>query len=761
MKTYDIKPPGLTEPVIKLRRISRERVVIPKKEAVDLFQREFFSRLKAQTVSFPKEEFFDEGLAFEKKIIPLNKKVRVKAFSFEEFLKKLSPTPFSYWFHPLFRFAATLVIISLFFPLCGYIERGIQVKDKVMVEAQEGYEHLLKARESAENADFESAGKDFQAAASSFEEASRISAEAGQILFFVLKHMPISNKASSGAYLLEAGESISRAGEHFLVGLEPFLEEKPSSYFKEKGGKSSLTEEIKNSQGELEAAGLELEKATEALSKVKISALPEEVQPKAAELKEKLPLLSKNTGMLLDYFNALLMILGDDYAKKYLFVFQNNHEARATGGFIGSYGVIDVDRGSVKKIFVDDIYNPDGQFFEKIVPPAPIQKIDNSWHMRDANWFCDFPVTAQKISWFYEKTGGPTVDGIIAMTPSVIEKLLNLTGPIEVSGHGVKVDSNNFVEITQSKIETDFSEEKSQPKKILTDLTPLLLDKVFSLPAEKWPEVLRVLDESLKEKHLLLFFNDEEAQEFVSRHNFSGEVLETERDFLMVVNSNIGGHKTDFLMEDKIYHHVKIEDDGRVIDKVIIKRKHLGSEENQFELSDAENWHKKTNYNYLRVLVPSGTRLLDASGFVAESEIPDYIGEKKFAGFKRDEDIVRLESTLEKIQDKKVWRGEEAGKTVFSGWVATPPKEESVVTLKYELPFKISFDSFLENAEAYSLLLEKQAGAKEAQFESTLELPPRTEVKWHHGEGMHVLDDKVIIKTSLNRDKYFGIVITK
>jgi len=125
-------------------------------------------------------------------------------------------------------------------------------------------------------------------------------------------------------------------------------------------------------------------------------------------------------------------LLGYNGPRKYLFLFQNNHEIRATGGFIGSYGVLNVHNGNVKELFVDGIFNPDGQLSVRVVPPKPIQKISTNWSTHDANWFPNFPTSAEKIAWFYEKTGGPTVDGIITLTPTVMEKLLEITGPIEM-----------------------------------------------------------------------------------------------------------------------------------------------------------------------------------------------------------------------------------------------------------------------------------------------------------------------------------------
>ncbi|MCB0137599.1 MAG: DUF4012 domain-containing protein, partial [Caldilineaceae bacterium] len=62
-------------------------------------------------------------------------------------------------------------------------------------------------------------------------------------------------------------------------------------------------------------------------------------------------------------------LLGMDGPKHYLVLVQNNHELRATGGFIAAIGKITLDQGKLVELdFVDsyDIYRNDG-----VYPPAP------------------------------------------------------------------------------------------------------------------------------------------------------------------------------------------------------------------------------------------------------------------------------------------------------------------------------------------------------------------------------------------------------
>ena len=67
------------------------------------------------------------------------------------------------------------------------------------------------------------------------------------------------------------------------------------------------------------------------------------------------------------------------------------------------------------------------------------------WTMHDANWFPNFPTSAEKVSWFYEKTGGRTVDGVIAITPELLRDLLAITGPIDMPEYDKTINADNFI----------------------------------------------------------------------------------------------------------------------------------------------------------------------------------------------------------------------------------------------------------------------------------------------------------------------------
>jgi hypothetical protein len=230
--------------------------------------------------------------------------------------------------------------------------------------------------------------------------------------------------------------------------------------------------------------------------------------------------------------------------------------------------------GKIRKFFVNGIFDPDGQLKEKIVPPVPLQKVSAAWSLHDSNWSPDFPTAARKAMYFYEKTGGSSVDGVIALTPDIVRDLVGIFGPIEMPAYGVTLTRDNFVEAVQEEVEVKYDREENQPKKILSDLAPILLEKIFST---RDPKVLfavfDALTNRLNQKDILLFARDDAAETDIETLGWSGKVEDAPFDYLSVIDTNINGYKTDAVVRESISHEADIHDDGSVVDTVRITRK--------------------------------------------------------------------------------------------------------------------------------------------------------------------------------------------
>ena len=648
-------------------------------------------------------------------------------------------------FRPALGLASLILIIGLSFLTYQVV---FNAQKSVLTFGEKAYANLEDAKNGLKNKNFQSSADYFLEAQKNFQSISKKLNNFGQATVEISRFFPYLSKLSSGSYLAKAGEELSGVGAQISQSLDEInkLKEAPENV--------SLLEELEKITTEAQTVDQSLSEAQEDLAKVNINDLPSERRNQVTQIKSTVSEARQLIQVFLDNSQIFKEILGGNGPRKYLFLFQNNQEVRATGGFIGSYGVLDIFNGRVRNFFIDGIFNPDGQLKERIVPPSPIQKISVNWSLHDSNWWPDFPTSAEKAMWFYEKSGSPTVDGVIAMTPTVLEKLLSITGPIEMPDYKTTIDQNNFSENIQTEVEVNYDKTLNQPKKILADLAPKVLDKLSQIDnLEDFKKVMGVFSQSLAEKQIIIYSKNYDIEKKLSQLGWSGEVLSADKDYLSVINTNINGYKTDGVIEESINQEVKIQEDGSVVDNLTITRKHNGGKTNK-------EWWDKVNADYMRVYVPRGSRLLSAEGQTREFDKPPVNYDT--LGFSRDSQVQMEENGIQIDEASGTRIYEEAGKTVFANWVYVSPQETVTIKYSYLLPFKINFN---ESVDSYSLVAQKQSGSVGSQLTFALKAPEKNKAVWSYPDKMtqENSDHQNIFSfiTDLKTDKFFGVAWTK
>jgi hypothetical protein len=404
---------------------------------------------------------------------------------------------------------------------------------------------------------------------------------------------------------------------------------------------------------------------------------------------------------------------------------------------LGTYGSIELNNGKMEKLVVSSIYDLDGQLKENILPPTPVLNVNNRWFLRDSNWFAHFPESAKKITSFYEKEGGETPDLIIALTPNFIVDLLKLTGPITLPTYGLVLDSENFIEQIQFASTLSQAQPTNSPKQVLADLVPLLLQKVNELPKEQWPVFLEKLQENLWGKQIVFFSKDKNLQTKFASFSWTGELLKSERDYVSVVNSNLGGTKTDLFVKQATSLVSNIEADGSIINELAITRENT--------LPELENTN---NLSFLRIYVPEGSELLSNTGFMFKP-VPDINTNE----YKTDSSVLQWEKKLVREGLSGTVIGKESGKTFFGNWVEVKGGETKTVKLTYRLPFK------LKKIDRHSLLVQKQLGALNESFDYTLKFSGR-KVEWKNIETKLLDTSELNTSLILNKDYLLGLVLS-
>jgi hypothetical protein len=253
--------------------------------------------------------------------------------------------------------------------------------------------------------------------------------------------------------------------------------------------------------------------------------------------------------------------------RNYLVIFQNNNELRPAGGFITSYGILKFHSGIYRGIEIHDVYGSIDDH-EYLTPPYPMEELlANEWYQgytfRDGNFNADFPTTAKELIRLFKITNPDArIDGVFAVNFSFIERLLDITGPVEIDEY--VLSSQNLFETTTHQVndvDRHNIEELESRKGILKPLASSLIKKLVFNPFN-YRDISEYVTEGLNNKDIQLYFEDQSLQNFVNSHNWGGAwPYDLEGDFLAVVEANLGGMKSDRYIKRDVTYHVKITEE--------------------------------------------------------------------------------------------------------------------------------------------------------------------------------------------------------
>lgn len=650
----------------------------------------------------------------------------------------------------VFALITTLVLM----PVRGLVFFGQISKDRANIirYGQSGFLNLHSGVLSAAENSYDLAQADLAQALTDFRQAQSSLNVYNDWLIEFSSLIPILGKQLSlGKNILSASANISEAAA--IINQKLQSDAKPTEYLVFISSQIAKTIPY-------------LEETNQSLTDVSLDSLPTDWQTPVAELQQELPTLLEDLHAAQKLFPILADFLGHNQEKRYLVLFQNNNELRATGGFIGSFALFDVYRGEVKHLEVpsggtyDLDYNPG----PKIKAPTALSLINPYFNIWDANWWPDFPTSAGKIVDLYQETGGSSLDGVVAINSEVLRELLVLLGPVAMPDYGLEIRADNLYQVLQAEIE--LSADPRAPKAVISDLVPLVLEKLLSLGAGQ-KDLASTFFNMLAAKHIQLFSTDPGLQDSLENLTWSGRLLDNDKDFLAVVNTNIAGGKTDNHISQLIDHQAEILNNGEIINTVRITRTNNDVINNPFAGIEGGN------VSYLRFFVPVGSEFIEAIGF---DRMPDeYFQAASLKNYRQDPDLDREEDSkfLDAVSGTEIYQS--LDKTVLANWLLLKPGESKTVSVKYKLPFRLNLgDKLVDDwwqiifkkgvyLDNYSLLVWKQPGNQNTTINSSVIIPDNLKVVWYdasHVSAVNTTEKLVTYNHALESDEYYGLIMT-
>jgi len=454
--------------------------------------------------------------------------------------------------------------------------------------------------------------------------------------------------------------------------------------------------------------------------------------PQVKKLKKELPMFRSVIWEGQEIIGVLPEILGREGRKTYLVLFQNNMEIRPTGGFIGSFGLLTLDKGVLLDFEIQDVYAADGQLKGHVEPPAKLAQFlgQASWYLRDSNWDPDFPTSAAKAEWFLEKELGRRVDGTIALNLFVAQRLLEAFGEIELPDYQEKINAKNFFERAQFHNEVGFFPGSQAKSDFLGAVSNALFEQIKTADQGELVGVSFSLYQSLLEKDILISLQNEKAMNVISKFNWDGALKEVKckienlkclEDYLMIVEANLGVNKANYFLTRSLNLETRISPEGKIGKTLTVFY------ENK---SPSEVFPAGKYKTYLRFYVPEGSVLGQCT-----------IGNNP----------CQTEETTEHQR------------TVFAFLAEVPVGEKRQIRLSWELPIDFTFGQ-------YSFFIQKQSGTRNDPLTLSFVYPKwfMTIPKWEEEVSGNLVYNPPVAKTAgftynttLSQDKKFNLEFKK
>ncbi len=283
---------------------------------------------------------------------------------------------------------------------------------------------------------------------------------------------------------------------------------------------TQLKNQLINTSLELEQNLLNLEN-TLALNKNQIPQIPNLIPSKSIRdfvgfLKTNYDSIFTQVHTARQGLTVVNQLLGFRQPHTVLLLVQNNNELRATGGFIGLLGFLELDNASVKSLEFHNIYDFDGLFDGYNNVPLEFSDFNEKLFIRDLNFSADFPPVAHKIEAALQEAGAPSFDTIVAINHELFKDLTPFLNQLQIADKSYTAGPN-FDFILSYLVESK-SLSKTSPKKLiasmLADLPQQILDKLTPY------EILDFVKQAFASRNLQAYSKNHDLDDVFEKLNF-------------------------------------------------------------------------------------------------------------------------------------------------------------------------------------------------------------------------------------------------
>ena len=355
---------------------------------------------------------------------------------------------------------------------------------------------------------------------------------------------------------------------------------------------------------------------------------PDRLQPLFAQADEWLPIAQDSLAVV----QVLPEIMGVNGRRTYLLLAQNEDEIRATGGFISGVGTLTIENGDIQSLTFQDASTFDrANLLENSdqydYPPQPLYELMGLEYLllRDANYWPDFPYSAQTAIHLYQRVDpAANLNGVIAIDQQFMSLLVAATGPVHIPESNTTITAQTTVQnfrdafnIREGQTVGDWLQNR---KAFLLTFATAILDKVQSDFGAVDPVVfIKNIHSAFSSRHIQLYLVDAQETAVLDAVNWDGRLENPpNQDFLLVLDSNFGYNKTNMFIERTYSYDLSLNPNGPSTANLEIHYNHTNLPadteicEQGISYANAPNYQEiaeRCYFNFLRVYTPANATL--------------------------------------------------------------------------------------------------------------------------------------------------------
>lgn len=433
--------------------------------------------------------------------------------------KKRSKTPF----------IVAGIIIVLLGVLGGVGAAALFSAKDLKAQASEVLTYVDSMSESVKAQDFNSASESAQQIANlSGDMSDKLSSP----LWTAASFVPVVGQDITSARTVVG--SLNDVANQVLVPMMDTIASNPLSEFIT-SDKTINAQAVSQLFGALASAAEPMQECTDTIEDVPafhISMLEEKMGP----VREKLVKVNGLVQKAADLAPLAESILGAKGDRVYLIAAQNSTEMRASGGFPGSIGALRITNGKIELDDFSTVYDVMADRTSDAMGVTDQEKalFGEGFMMvpRDAGMDPDFTRVAEIWASAYTEKTGVALDGVISVTPAVVQDLLAISGPITLAD-GLMLDGSNATKVLQNDLYWKYLSSNPSAEggndaadALFAQAADLAFENFFSgLNSETLMQFMKVMMEGFDNRSVMFWLTNADEQAKLDALNCSGALV--------------------------------------------------------------------------------------------------------------------------------------------------------------------------------------------------------------------------------------------